>query len=269
MRCLYREQKYFCGEYLDVDIFPVFKKSNIRGRKAKPTSAVQARYNQHCAESKLERIVMENFPFNSLFYNPTYNDEHLPKDDEAAKKSIRNFIRRLKRYRKKKGLPDLKYIITTEKGKRSERYHHHLIINCGDMSIAELDKIWGNGYAYSSTVVFDKCGCPGLCKYFCKGKKPENFIEKQDNDGLTVGNRWSGSRNLVKPKTSKRDGRLSARRLAELSKLGNDGGAEYEKLYPDYSFSQARPFYNDINGGFYIALRMRKNPSKRKKVKGV
>jgi hypothetical protein len=111
----------------------------------------------------------------ALFYNPSYRDEFLPADDESAKRSLQNFFKRLKRYRKRKGLPELKYIATTEKGKRSGRYHHHLILNCADMSIAELEKIWGMGYAFSSLMIFDEnCVC-GLVNYFCKQKKRCNY----------------------------------------------------------------------------------------------
>ena len=39
MRCLYRERRYVCGDYLEVDIYPVFRKQGGRKQKAKPTSA--------------------------------------------------------------------------------------------------------------------------------------------------------------------------------------------------------------------------------------
>ena len=66
MRCLYRERRYYCGDYLEVDIFPVFKKQNGRGKKAKPTSEVQAKLNQHNAEQKLIRILNENFTLDDI-----------------------------------------------------------------------------------------------------------------------------------------------------------------------------------------------------------
>ena len=53
MRRLYRERRYVCGDYLEVDIFPVFKKQAGRGMRAKPTSETQARLNEHNAEQQL------------------------------------------------------------------------------------------------------------------------------------------------------------------------------------------------------------------------
>ena len=137
MRSLYRERRHTCGDYLDIDIYPVFKESykNGRSKKAKPTSETMRRYNQRCRELRLERLIMANFTQGeAVFWNPSYKDEFLPADEAEAKKKLRNFFNRLKRYRKSKGLPDLKYIVVTEKGKRNGRIHHHLILNCADMT---------------------------------------------------------------------------------------------------------------------------------------
>lgn len=269
MRVLYREERHDCNEYLDIDVYPVMKTSTKgkRAKKAKPTSATQEKNNHQRRVKKLERLVMANFKQGeALFYNPSYNDANLPADDEAALRSRRNFFNRLKRYRKKKNLPELKYIVTTEKGKRSGRYHHHMILNCADMTTAELDKIWGVGFAYSSLVVFDNEGVKGLANYFCKKKKPTAENEEEPEDA-NFGKSWSPSRNLVKPKESKRDGRLSKRAVCELYKLGNDGGRTWEGLYPGYTFSSARALYNEVNGGYYIAVRMRRKPLKQSKAK--
>lgn len=265
MRVLYREQRHDCNDYLDIDIFPVLKHSSKgkRAKKSKPTSLTQERYNHQCRVKKLERLVMTNFKQGeALFYNPSYNDENLPPNDVAAKRALQNFFKRLKRYRKRNGLPELKYIATTEKGKRSGRYHHHLILNCADMSVSALDKLWGNGYAYASLVIFDSDGVAGLAKYFCKKKQPNTADESEDK---RLGNAWSSSRNLVQPKITKRDGRISKSKAYELYTLGNDGSKEYERLYPNYVFSYARPLYNEINGGFYISVRMRRVCERRKR----
>lgn len=268
MRTLYREQRHVCGDYLDVDVFPVFAhaKKGKRKKKANPSSEVQEKYNHQCRVKKLERTILANYrPGEAIFYNPSYSDENLPADYESAIRSRQNFLKRLKRYRKKKGLPDLKYVVVTERGKRSGRIHHHMILNCSDMTTAELDKIWGMGYAYTSLVVFDNDGVVGLAKYFCKKKKPNGDSNEEDSES---GKAWSGSRNLVQPKETKRDGRVSARAAKELCMLGNDAKSEWEKLYPDYLFSSARPIYNEVNGGYYIAVRMRRKPQKKCKSRG-
>lgn len=267
MRVMYREQRHDCKRYLDVDIFPVYRQSTKgkRKRKAKPTSETQARYNHQCRVRKLERLVMANFePGEALFFNPSYCDARLPADDESAKRSLQNFLKRLKRYRKRKGLSELKYIATTEKGTRSGRFHHHLIINCADMPISELENIWGQGFSFSSLVIFDDEGANGLATYFCKAKKKQlEQLEQEDS----IGNAWSASRNIKPPKETKRDGRITKATACELYRLGNGAAAEFEKLYPDYILSSARTIYNDINGGYYIAARLRLKPPKTRRAK--
>ncbi len=58
---------------------------------------------------------------------------------------MRNYIRRIQRLRKKRGLPPLKYIAVTERGKKGGRYHHHITIN-GGIDRDELESLWGLGY---------------------------------------------------------------------------------------------------------------------------
>lgn len=61
MRTVYREKRYYCGEYLDVYIFPVFetgKRGHGRGKKRKPTSAAQKKLNQRHREQMYWRDVI-------------------------------------------------------------------------------------------------------------------------------------------------------------------------------------------------------------------
>lgn len=265
MRCKYREVRTECGDFLDVDIFPVMtsgKPSKKRGKKYKPTSETMKRYNQRKRETRLERLILTNFGDNGVFFNPSWSDSYLPSSEEDAKRFVNNFFRRLKTFRKRNGLPDLKYIYKLERGKRSGRLHAHMILNCSDMPLGKLDEIWGKGYCFSSKVCCDDEGCKGLSDYFCKEKKPE---PKEDDDlGQDISYAWISSRNLDKPKERKRDGRIPKRQAVELCNLGEDAKREYEKLYPGYDFAKARCLYNEVNGGWYIQARMRKRPERKR-----
>ena len=46
MQRRYREKKYYCGEYLEVAIYPVYTQPKKRGKRSKPTSEIQQRLNQ-------------------------------------------------------------------------------------------------------------------------------------------------------------------------------------------------------------------------------
>ncbi len=243
MRCLYREKIYECGNYLEVNIFPAYKKSNQRNKKAKPTTEVQEKLNQTNAENKLVRLLNANFTPDDLQFDVTYAPEFLPESDEQAARELQNFIRRLKRYRKKQGLPELKYIAVTEKGSRNGRYHHHLIIN-GGIDLKTLAEIWGRGYTKAQPLQFNETGLVGKAKYLVK-------------EPVCFGKRWNASKNLIQPEPKTRDGRLSQKVITELAK-DTENGREYEKYYDGYYFAQAHKLLNDYNGGVYLQIRFYK-----------
>ena len=91
MRCLYREKKHICGEYLEVDIFPVFEYQRGRSKKRKPTSETQKRLNQRNAERKLIRLLNTNFTKKDIRFDLTYNEENRPETPEDAQNKCRIF----------------------------------------------------------------------------------------------------------------------------------------------------------------------------------
>ena len=87
-----------------------------------------------------------NFTYDDYELHLTYSDEHLPDNEDRAKKDLQNFIRRAKRFYAKHGIMELKYISITEKGEKSSRIHHHVTIS-GGVDRTELERLWGKGYA--------------------------------------------------------------------------------------------------------------------------
>ena len=240
MRTVYREKRYYCGEYLDVYIFPVFetgRRASGRGKKRKPTSSAQKKLNQRHREQKLARLLRANFTPDDLELDLTYIVQ--PESDEEAARFLRNYIRRIQRLRKKRGLPPLKYIAVTEHGKKSGRYHHHITIS-GGIDRDELERLWGLGYANSRRLQFTENGLAGLAHYITKSP---------------VGSKaWNASKNLVDPEPKTRDGKITARQAGELLR-DTTNNAEYERLYPGYFLSEAKAFHNEVNGGLYVTAR--------------
>lgn len=240
MRSKYREKYYVCGDYLELNIYPTYKTAQRRRRKARPTSECQKKVNEMQAENKCIRIVHQNFTGEDMKCDLTYDAKHLPLDDESAAKELANFFRRVKRFRKNKGLPELKYIAVTEKGKVSGRYHHHIIVN-GGLTPQELVALWGRGYIRTDCLQFNENGVADLVKYILK-------------KSVASGKRWNQSKNLVHPEPKQRDGRLSKRAVLELAR-DTENSREYERYYEGYYLAEARRVYNDVNGGVYIYAR--------------
>lgn len=72
MKTIYREKRYYCGEYLDVYIFPTYRQSNGRRSRSKPTTAAQKKLNQRHREEKLVRLLHANFTPDDLEIHLTY-----------------------------------------------------------------------------------------------------------------------------------------------------------------------------------------------------
>ncbi len=251
MRCLYREKRFYCGDYLEVDIYPVFEYQRGRSKKRKPTSETQKKLNQRNAERKLIRLLNTNFTKRDIRFDLTYSDENYPDTPQDAQRELQNFLRRVKRYRKRHEMPDLKYVAVTEIGKRTARVHHHIVMS-GGIDINTLADIWGRGYTTAKPLQFNEHGIVGIAKYLIKDP--------------ILGKRWCASRNLEQPKESQRDGRITQRKVREFHDSGSDNREEIEQLYEGYSLADVHPLYNDVNGGYYLTVRMYKNP-KHKKVR--
>ena len=241
MRCCYREKLYVCGDYLEANIYPVYRTAACRKKKSKPTKEVQQKLNEINAANKFVRICNTNFKSTDYKIELTYREEFNPKSEEEAATQLRNFLRRLKNYRKKNGLSELKYVAVTEKGSKKGRYHHHLIIN-GDISLRDLVALWGKGRVGTDILQFNENGIADLARYMLKRSTAPSK------------KKWSSSKNLIHPQPKTRDGRLSKRYVTELAK-DTENSREYEKLYEGYFFSEAKKVYNETNGGVYIYAR--------------
>jgi len=250
MRTVYREKRYYCGEYLDAYIYPVFATGKRKGKRTerKPSTEAQKKLNQKHREEKLARLFHANFTPEDLELHLTY--EVQPENDEEAKRELTNFIRRLRRYLKSHGKCDLKYIAVTERGKRGGRYHHHVTISVigGSIDRDVLEKLWtdteGHGYANSRRLQFNKEGLEGLAKYITKSTDREPGKKS-----------WTASRNLVDPEPKTRDGRISGKKARELAEKSQDS-TKFESLYPGYLMSKVEVFHNDVNGGCYLFVRL-------------
>lgn len=249
MQRIYRERTYYCGDYLEKEIFPVYTQARARGKRRKPTSDTQQRLNQRHAEGKLRRLLHTNFTPSDLFVTLTFDDAHLPPSVEDAQRLLQNFLRRLKRRYAKLGT-ELKYIYILEKGEQTGRLHAHMVIS-GGMSEEDLAAPWGMGEVSADGLEFNEDGLAALAKYFTKG----------DADGKPITwKRWVGSRNLQQPMVVDRDGRFSHRKMEALCMDGGD--TDY--LETEVDGYEIAPYSvhisEDIYGGYYLAAVMKKMP---------
>lgn len=279
MRRTYREKIYSCGDYLEVQVFPVFNRGNTRRRgRSKPTSEMQARLNQKNAERALIRLLNANFTEKDISLTLTFRDECLPEEYDEAVRLVKNFLRRLKRLRTKLDLDEMRYIVIPGPG----RFHFHIPMS-GGIDIKELQALWPYGYANAIYFELDENGLEGHARYIAKQFEEDQFGgedlfsmlgideetgEVEENSELEMRNeklkrakgkrRYSCSRNIIRPEAEEKDGRISAAKVEELATFDNNSKEVFEKMYPGYAFSYCRPYYNEENGGYYLEVKMYK-----------
>lgn len=246
----YREQKYKYGDYMEVNLYPVyFFPRGKRRKKKKPSRKCQKRLNQINAERQLSRILAANFTNEDYKLELTYSPDNLPEDIERAKKDLKNFLARMSRARKKQGLSQMKYIYSLEVGERTKRIHFHMVMS-GGMKPKDIQKIWGKGYVDKvKPLMFDETGLRGIARYMCKQKVSTDGTET-DAAGMK---RYQCSQNCIKPQPQNNDYKFSKKKVKEIADDPENMRA-IEAKYPGYFCGECKSFWNENNGEHYISI---------------
>lgn len=247
----YRRSVTLAGDRMECEIYPVFgrnDKQRARAAKQNQTPEKQKRLNRERAARHLVQLADANFTEKDIHLTLTYKHETtLP----ACRKDIRNFLLRVKRYRKTIGLDELKYIYTIEgKAERNNgfpvsRIHVHMLMNSG-VSRERLEEMWEMGYANADRLQPTERGLEEIARYIIK--------EAKDN-----GRRFSASRNLKQPTKRSSDVKTSKSMVKRIARdIRNEAKIEMEKVYPSYSFVDCKVYYSDQLDGVYIRVLMRR-----------
>lgn len=263
-----RTNTYYCGgssnkksPYLEISLFPFMDIEKPKGRKKKEavTAPKQKNLNNKRSKRYFGQLVKSNFGEGDLHLTLTYDNKFLPDTEEAAEAEARNYIRRLQRARRKKGLDPLKYLLVTEKGVKSKRIHHHLIIN-GGLDRDEMELLWSRpkkkgekrgkplGWANADRIRLDDNGIEALAEYLSK-----------DPQGRK---RWNQSQNLKKPMVSKNDTKTRKKDFMKLVEMPEDCEAVqqyFESQQPGYRVTSVNKEYNAVAGtwSFYVKMCLR------------
>lgn len=242
------------GDMMEVDLYPVFLKKDMpRGEKMKASRQAQKNLNNKNRIKHITRLINANFSKRDLIAHLTYADGYLP-TEERAKKDMQNFLKKVRRRRKKQGLPPLKYIYVTEfvpEGVQTKkiRIHHHLIMS-GGLDRDEVESLWGKGRCQVQHAQPDDFELTGFAEYIGK-------LEREKGR-----HSYCASKNLDKPKIYKSVTKLSRRKFLDIIRMG-DGRAELlEKLYKGkFKYLDSTTYVSQEFGGFYLYSRLRRKES--------
>lgn len=253
-----REKQIKSGRLFETSFYPVYdsgRRMKEKKERKEISSEEQQAYNRKRAEKKFIRLVNCNFDNEDIFLHLTYDPVNAPLSEEGARKDVTNYLRRIKRYRKKQGLPDLKYIYVLEqKVYKTGRYaglvnwHCHMFMNGGGFTRDMAEDMWTKGMTNADRYQPDTFGPETAAKYLCKdpqGKK-----------------RFVTSKNLKKPVESKpKDGKVGRRTVEKMAKLHCDDKEYWERRYKGYNFIKCDAHYNEYNGHWYVSVVMFKHKS--------
>lgn len=248
-----REKKIKSGKLLEIEFFPVYDNGSRipeRAPKEKPSKEKQKKINKKNAEKKLIRKVNANFDEGDLFVHLTYPSAKAPQSEDEVKKNLRNFLRRIKTYRSKNNLPELKYLYVIEKteyksgaNKGTANWHIHMFMSKMDRNIVE--DMWTHGTANADRYQPRSFGPKAAAKYIAKSPEGKK--------------RFSGSRNLKKPVFPKpRDGKITRRGVEKIATQRVDDREYWERRYKGYEFLECVPIFNQFNLNWYVSVVMYK-----------
>lgn len=261
-KVVYALKEITAGEQFEIEIYPQFKSMDDvprEGRRiVKDNSKAQRNLNDKNARKYVERLINENFDNRDIWITLTYDNEHLPPDGDidAAIKNVQNYVRRINYQRKKRGLPNAKYVYVTAYNPDSEiRWHHHVVMD-GALDMETVEACWQQSSRNEVRhLQKDENGLSGIANYIVEEK---NRIRSEK--------RWNSSQGLRDPRIrvvhSKRPAGGSYKKIGSfVDGMVKDRDSIPEvlaKWYPDMDFTHAEVYYNEFNCMFYIHARMRK-----------
>lgn len=275
------------GDTIEVEAYPVtWVGERARAEaNARRTGPAQAKLNRRNAEKRVRRLLEANFGPEDYLLTPTWDYQAidkgrmshedalklweklgLPEDEEAARRALGNYIRRIKHHMKRAGhkAEELKYLYVMEvtcapkagdPNPLPAHYHFHMAIHAPGLSRDALEALWPYGYNNADRLNFRNNGLKDLAGYITK----QPGIERADGSGRRV-RRWAGSKNLEEPTVTVSNRKISRRRAAMIAADVRTNGREiFEKLYPGYQLMEdVRVTYSDFVAGAYIFARLRK-----------
>lgn len=251
----YRTCTIKAGTRLEAEIYPIFgraKEKELRKKKKPQTPEAMKKINMNNAKRRLVLLMEENFDyFKDELFTLTYAVE--PKDEKRLEMDMRNFLLRVKRFREKHGLPEMKYVWSYGHD-ANHRMHIHGALT-GGISREDLIRLWGNGIVNSSPFQNYGNGAEGAANYLYE----QNEMAKKRGERLNF-HMWRGSKNLTKPLQHKSDSKISNRKVKLIAKsFGAMAKEILEKIYPGYVLEKpVVPRFSDVTDGVYIRCVMRR-----------
>lgn len=238
----------YCGDYeREISLFAFTEPIRVplRSKKQKVTAPKQKNLNDKNARRYFRQLAKTNFRKGDLHLTLTYSEENLPDDITRAEQLVKNYLRRVNRWRAGRGMKAAKYIYISEQS-GTGRIHHHLLIS-GDMERQLLEDMWRHGWANADKLRPTKKGLANIIAYLSKDPKGRK--------------RWHPSRNLRKPEQTASYTKISMAKYEQLSLWPEDSEetkAVIEKQNKGFEMTEFVKEYNEVTGTWHMYAMLRK-----------
>lgn len=169
-----------------------------RGKKRKRTPEQIERQNETNRIRRLQRIILANFrPGHSWHLTLNYKPAERPDTVEQARRQLSKFLTAVRRAYKAAG-KEFKWIAVTERGKRGNALHHHLVVEDSEEIRKLVRKYWPYGNSHWSDI-YEDGEMEQLASYMVKKET------KEDSEGKSFkGVKYTHSRNLIIPQPERK-----------------------------------------------------------------
>lgn len=254
----YREKRYDCGEYMEVEVFalPPDTKPLKRAKREKESTPKRKQLNDSRSIKQFVRLANTNFHKGDFAVELTFNRHNLPGSPEELAKEVANYLRRVKYAMGPEGA-ELKFMYAlSEKGKDGRKVRPHVHMLVAGVSREILASKWGKGYVNIDDLQPDENGIEGKARY----------IAKQADAGAK---RWVGSRNLQKPEVITSDKAVTSSEADRMHRYPEDREF-FEKKYnrgknDHWTFTECTSSIIDYDGSYYISIKLRKEEKQNEK----
>lgn len=167
---------------------------NVRAEKRKLSSQAMARANVKLSWKNLERRLAANFLPGDLVVTATFDDDHLPKDRDEAKRRMKTFFAAMRKARHRRG-KDFRCGYCLEQRHGEGRWHYHFVINATGDDFREILACWpyGSDIEIHKLEISKTRSYETLAKYMAK--------ERPETERKHV---WGFTRNCAKPERESR-----------------------------------------------------------------
>lgn len=272
-RGVYATKEITFGPHMDIEIYPEFTKREVAELGLPEVNRAKERDRMRVLDGRKARVYFrrlceQNFADGDLWITLTYSQE--PESIKEAIKHFQNFIRNINGKRHRMGLENAKYVYTTERVSEdgeTVRVHHHLLMD-GALDSDTVLSLWKHGGRNRSRYLeTDENGIAGAAEYMAKPAVDEKRRKHEK--------RWTSSRNLAKPEEHKHHQTRSStvtkmiknhdciKECVENAKL-RSGALRYK----GYICTDSEVRYNEVNGGYYIKVHLRREKNESKDVYG-